>query len=76
MTSGMTASPSEASRRVASSTEVSGSVSMTALIAPMPIAAPATAGSPGRCENAMPIAAPMYIAGKIGPPRKALSDTP
>jgi hypothetical protein len=61
---------------VASSTAVIGSVSITAVIAPMPMATPATSGSPGRCDAAIPPTAPMKIAGKIGPPRKLLSDTP
>lgn len=71
----MTRTPSEYSSRVASSTEVSGSVSMMADIAPMPMAAPVTGSSPGRCEISRPIAAPMNREGKIGPPRKLLSET-
>ena len=42
------------------------------VIAPMPIAAPATIGRPGRCESAMPPTAPMNMPGKTGPPRKPL----
>ena len=44
-------------------------------MAPMPIAAPATRGSPGRCDSTMPSAAPRNIAGKMGPPRNAASET-
>ena len=72
----MTARPSEASSRVASRTEVSGSRSITTDIAPMPMATPATSGSPGRCDSAMPPTAPMNIAGNVGPPRKLLSEMP
>ena len=61
---------------MASSTEVSGSRSMTAHIAPMPMAAPATRGSPGRWDRAIPPAAPRNMAGNIGPPRNELSDPP
>jgi hypothetical protein len=49
---------------------------MTTDIAPMPVATPATSGNPGRCDRAMPPAAPMNRAGKMGPPRKLLSDRP
>ena len=49
---------------------------MTTLIAPMPMATPATSCSPGRCDMAMPPTEPIYRAGKTGPPRKLLSDTP
>jgi hypothetical protein len=76
MTSGITARPSEASRSVASSTDVSGRPSIATDIAPMPVATPATSGKPGRWDKAMPPAAPMNNAGKMGPPRKLLSDTP
>ena len=72
----MTARPSEASSRVASRTEVSGSLSITTDIAPMPMATPSTSGRPGRCDSATPPAAPRNMAGKVGPPRKLLSDTP
>ena len=61
---------------MASSTEVSGSRSITALIAPIPMAAPATRGRPGRCDSAMPPAAPRNMAGNVGPPRNPLSDRP
>ena len=43
---------------------------MTVLIAPMPIATAGTSDMPGRSAAATPAAAPMKIAGKIGPPRK------
>ena len=76
MTSGVTASPSENSKIVASSTEVSGSVSITTDIAPRPMATAGTSGNPGRCDRAMPPAAPMNSAGKIGPPRKLPSEMP
>ena len=49
---------------------------MATVIAPMPMAAPPIIGRPGRCERAMPPAAPMNMLGKIGPPRKLLSDRP
>ena len=75
MTSGTTVMPSVPRNSVVSSTAVSGKPSSTAHIAPMPIAAPATAGSPGRWDSAMPPAAPMNIDGKIGPPRKVASAT-
>lgn len=58
MMSGMTASPSVSTRSVASITEVSGSPSITTDIAPIPIAIPATMGSPGRCDMAIPPAVP------------------
>ena len=75
ITSGVTASPSEASSKVASSTEVSGSRSIATVIAPMPMATAGTSGRPGRCDIAAPPTAPMNIAGKTGPPRKLLNDT-
>ena len=72
----MTARPSEDSSREASRTEVSGSLSITTDIAPMPMATPSTSDSPGRCDSATPPAAPTNRAGKVGPPRKLLSDSP
>ncbi len=39
---------------------------MTTHIAPIPMATPATIGSPGRCESAIPPAAPRNIAGNTG----------
>ena len=56
------------------STDVSGSPSIATIIAPIPIAAPAIIGRPGRWESAMPPAAPMNMLGKMGPPRKLLSE--
>jgi hypothetical protein len=72
----MTASPSSASSSVANRTEVNGNLSSTTDIAPMPMAAPATSGNPGRWDSAIPPAAPRNIAGNTGPPRKLASDTP
>ena len=46
ITSGMTVTPSEPSSKVASRTEVSGSESIAAHIAPMPMATPGTSVSP------------------------------
>jgi hypothetical protein len=45
MTRGMTARPSESSSKEGSRTEVSGRVSMTTDIAPMPMATPESIGS-------------------------------
>jgi len=73
ITSGDSAMPSALMKSVARSTAVNGSPSMTAVIAPMPIAAPAIIGRPGRCERAIPPTAPMNMAGNTGPPRKQLS---
>ena len=47
---------------------------MTVVMAPIPMAMPATIGRPGRWDRAIPAAAPMNIEGKIGPPRKLESD--
>src|SRR5207302_10832259 len=58
ITSGMTASPSDSSSSVAISTDVSGSLSITTIMAPIPIAAPATRGRPGACDSATPPAPP------------------
>ena len=76
ITSGITARASDPSSREASKTEVSGSLSITTVIAPMPMATPSTSGSPGRCDRATPPAAPRNMAGNVGPPRKPLSDAP
>ncbi len=76
MTTGMMAMPSDDSTRHASSTEVMGSRSMPAVMAPMPMPTAGTSGSPGRCDSNAPTTAPMKIAGKVGPPRKPLIDTP
>ncbi len=59
-----------------SSTATSGSCSSAAVIAPMPIAAPAIIGSPGRWDSAIPMVAPMNMPGNTGPPRNELSDSP
>ena len=45
-------------------------------MAPMPMATAGTRLIPGRCDMAMPPAAPMYMAGNMGPPRKLLSEMP
>ena len=49
---------------------------MTTVMAPMPMPTPAIGDNPGRCDSASPKAAPMNMPGKVGPPRKPLSDTP
>ena len=61
---------------MASSVEVSGRVSIVHDIAPIPMATAGTRSRPGRCDAAMPPAAPMNMAGKIGPPRKLDSERP
>ena len=71
----MTASPSAASSNVASSVEVSGRVSITVHMAPIPMATAGTSSSPGRPDAAMPPVAPMNMAGNTGPPRKLDSDS-
>ena len=72
----MTARPSDASSSEASRTEVSGSLSITTDIAPMPMATPATSDSPGRCDSRTPPTPPRNRAGNVGPPRKLLSEIP
>jgi hypothetical protein len=57
MTSGVTLRPSEVNSSTASSVEVNGSLSMTVLIAPIPIATAGTRIRPGRCDAAVPRAA-------------------
>src|SRR3954447_14049575 len=74
ITRGITFRPSDESSNVARSTDVRGKDSMVQLIAPMPIANAGTSGRPGRCDAAIPPAAPMNIAGNTGPPRKLDSD--
>ena len=69
ITSGVTVSASDPTSRTASRVEVSGSRSMTVVMAPMPMATAGTRTMPGRCDPATPSAPPMNIAGKIGPPR-------
>ena len=54
ITSGMTARPSDASSREASKTEVSGSLSMTTDMAPMPMATPSNKWQPGQVDRATP----------------------
>jgi hypothetical protein len=76
ITSGVRAALSDGRNTATTSTEVSGSPNMTEVIAPIPIAAPAIIGRPGPWESAIPPAAPMNKAGKVGPPRKLLSDAP
>ena len=71
MTSGMTVTPSAPRITVVSRTEVSGSCSIAAHEAPIPMAMAGTSDRPGRWERAMPPTAPRKIAGKVGPPRKA-----
>jgi hypothetical protein len=72
--SGIVLIPSVPRKRVVSSTAVIGSCSIPAVIAPIPMAAPAIIGRPGRCDIAIPPAAPMNIPGKVGPPRKPASE--
>jgi hypothetical protein len=72
--SGIVATPPLPRKRVVSSTAVIGSCSIPAVIAPIPMAAPAISGRPGRCDSAIPPAAPMNIQGKTGPPRKPASE--
>jgi len=60
--------------RLGSKTAVIGNLSAPAVMAPTPSATPAIIGKPGRCESAIPPAAPMNMAGKIGPPRKLLKE--
>ena len=68
---------SEARNTIVSSTAVSGSPpSMTTSIAPMPMPTPSMSGRPGRWDRAIPPAAPMNMPGKVGPPRKPLSEKP
>src|ERR1700677_5081888 len=74
MTTGMTATASERKSRLGRSTAVMGIFNAPATMAPTPMAAPATTGSPPTWERAMPPAAPMNMLGKIGPPRNPLSE--
>ncbi len=76
MTTGMTASPSLYSNRVANSVEVNGSLSITVHMAPIPMATPGTSDRPGRWDAATPPAAPMNMDGNTGPPRKLESEIP
>ena len=72
----MTSVPSLNINRVASSVAVMGSLSMTVHMAPIPMATPGTSDMPGRCDAAIPAAAPMNIDGNTGPPRKLESESP
>ena len=74
MTTGIRSTASERKRRLGSSTAVIGMRSAPATMAPTPMAAPAIMGSPPTWESGMPPAAPMNMLGKIGPPRKPLSE--
>ena len=74
ITTGMRATASERKSRLGRSTAVMGIFKAPATIAPTPMAAPATIGSPPTWERAMPPAAPMNMLGKIGPPRNPLSE--
>jgi hypothetical protein len=75
ITTGMSFGASDANRRLGSSAAVIGIFSVAAVIAPTPIAAPAIIGRlPPRWERAIPPAAPIYMLGKMGPPRKLLSE--
>ena len=58
------------------STAVRGRPSMAHVMAPRPMPAPATMGSPGKCDRATPPAAPMNMPGKVGPPRNPLIEAP
>jgi len=71
----VTLKPSLANSRTASSVEVSGNLSITVAMAPIPIATAGTRDSPGRWDPATPMTPPMNMAGKMGPPRNADRDT-
>ena len=55
---------------VAMTTDDSGSLRNATTITPIPTATAGASGSPGRCDAAMPPAAPRKMAGNVGPPRK------
>jgi len=74
MISGIVLMPLVPRNSVVIRTAVRGSWSIPAVIAAIPIAAPAIIGRPGRCDSAIPPAAPMNMPGKVGPPRKPLSE--
>ena len=61
---------------VASTTAESGSCSIDTTPAPIPTAIAPVRSNPGRWEARRLAAAPMSIAGKVGPPRKLPSDIP
>ena len=71
---GVTVAASGPRSKTASSVAVNGNRSIAAHIAPMPLAIAAARLAPGNALIAIPIAAPMKIEGKTGPPRNALSD--
>ena len=75
ITSGMAASPSAPAAAWPAAPPSAGASASTVHIAPIPIAAAGTNSSPGRCEAAIPAAAPTNIAGNTGPPRKLESDS-
>ncbi len=74
ITTGMRVTASERKSRLGRSTAVIGILSAPATMAPTPMAAPAIIGSPPTWDSAIPPAAPMNMLGKIGPPRKLLSE--
>src|SRR5215208_3551176 len=57
ITTGMSVMPSAPRNNVVIITDVSGRPSIAVIMAPMPIAAPATIGSPIACESSIPPAA-------------------
>src|SRR5262249_2885224 len=69
MTNGVSVAALWAGITVASSTQVSGRRSIETDTAPIPIAVPVSMGSPGRCDIAIPSAAPRNSDGNTGPPR-------
>ncbi len=69
ISSGTTSVAEPPSRTAASTALVSGSRVWAAPAAARPVARPAAVPKPGRPAHAMPRAAPIRIAGKIGPPR-------
>ena len=73
-TCGVTDRPSLPSRRVARRVEVSGSLSIAQDSAPIPIPIAGPRSIPGSPLTAIPSTAPTNMAGKTGPPRKALRD--
>ena len=76
ITSGVTETPSAPSSSTARRVDVRGNRSMATHMAPMPIAIAGAVLMPGSPAITMPSTAPTSMAGKIGPPRKALSESP
>ena len=72
---GVTVAASGPSSKTASNVDVNGNRSIAAHIAPMPLAIAGARLAPGNALIAMPMAAPMKIEGKTGPPRNALSES-